>query len=180
MTRPCVIDRCETITRAEKLSEQSIKTFQSDPSGQQILTAQGQLNDAVKKLEAIPFWSPRYAEAQEQLKEYRSLSASLDQVINSLFKASEASQMSQNPPFPADQWAGIAIKWEEAIAGLSEIPPQDFYHPFAQSKIDTYQRNLNAINQRLAQEEQSVETLAQAQERSKSRPGATRSSSIPR
>ncbi|MGB2926989.1 MAG: hypothetical protein WBB82_16950 [Limnothrix sp.] len=167
LTRPCVIDRCETMVRAEQLSEQSIKTFQSNPSGQQILTAQGQLSDAVKKLESIPFWSPRYAEAQEKLEDYRALSASLDQVITSLLQASEAAQMSQNPPFPAAQWTEIATKWEAAIAGLSEIPPQDFYHPFAQSKIDTYQRNLNAINQRLAQEEQAVETLAQAQEEAK-------------
>ncbi|NJN73373.1 MAG: hypothetical protein HC799_11480 [Limnothrix sp. RL_2_0] len=50
---------------------------------------------------------------------------------------------------------------------LSSIPPQDFYHPFAQSKIDDYQRNLNAINQRLAMEENAVETLAQAQEEAK-------------
>lgn len=167
LTRPCVIGRCETIARAEKLSEQSIKSFQSNPSGQQILTAQGQMSEAIKKLEAIPFWSPRYTEAQERLKEYRALATSLDQIINALYKASDAAQMSQNPPFPAEKWAEIASQWEAAIAGLSSIPPQDFYHPFAQSKIDTYQRNLNAINQRLAMEEKAVETLAQAQEEAK-------------
>ncbi|NJN73374.1 MAG: hypothetical protein HC799_11485 [Limnothrix sp. RL_2_0] len=116
LTRPCVIDRCETIARAEKLSEQSIKSFQSNPSGQQILTAQGQLSEAIEKLEAIPFWSPRYTEAQEQLKEYRALATSLDQVINSLYKASDAAQMSQNPPFPAEKWSEIASQWEAAIA----------------------------------------------------------------
>ncbi len=167
LTRPCVIDRCETMSRAEKLSEQSIKTFQSNPSGQQILTAQGQLDEAIEKLEAIPFWSPRYTEAQAKLEEYRALSGSLDQVITSLFKASEAAQMSQNPPFPAEKWAEIAQQWQAAIAGLSQVPPQDFFHPFAQSKIDVYERNLNNINQRLAQEEQAVEILAQAKEDAK-------------
>ncbi|OKH17992.1 hypothetical protein [[Limnothrix rosea] IAM M-220] len=167
LTRPCVIDRCETMSRAEKLSEQSIKTFQSNPTGQQILTAQGQLDDAIKKLEAIPFWSPRYTEAQRRLEEYRALSGSLDQVVSSLFKASEAAQMSQNPPFPAEKWAEIATQWQAAIAGLSQVPPQDFFYPFAQSKIDAYERNLNAINQRLTQEEQAVEILAQAKEAAK-------------
>lgn len=167
LTRPCVIDRCETLARAEKLSEQSIKSFQSNPSGQQILTAQGQLSEAIQKLEAIPFWSPRYTEAQEQLKEYRALATSLDQVINALYKASDAAQMSQNPPFPAEKWAEIASQWEAAIAGLNSIQPQDFYHPFAQSKIGDYQRNLDAINQRLAMEENAVETLALAQEEAK-------------
>ncbi|AFY39201.1 hypothetical protein Lepto7376_2951 [[Leptolyngbya] sp. PCC 7376] len=167
LSRPCVIDNCTTMDRAEKLSDQAISTFQSNPSGQQILTAQGQLEESVQKLESIPFWSPRYTEAQGRLKDYRDLSASLDQVVNSLFKASEAAQMSQNPPFAAEKWSEIATQWQGAIAGLSEVPPQDFFHPFAQSKIDVYERNLNAINQRLAQEEQAVEVLEQAKENAK-------------
>lgn len=167
LSRPCVIDRCANIPRADELSDQAIKTFQSNPSGQQILTAQGQLSEAVKKLEAIPFWSPRYTEAQEKLKDYRDLSASLDTVINALYKAAGAAQLSQNPPFPAEKWAEIAGEWQGAIAGLSEIPPQDFFHPFAQQKIDDYERNLNAINLRLTQQEEAVEVLEQAKEEAK-------------
>lgn len=167
LTRPCVIGSCQTIDRAGKLSDQAIDTFQSNPTGQQILTAQGQLKQAVKSLEAIPFWSPRYTEAQEKLKDYRDLSGSLDQVIESLLLASAAAQLSQNPPFPADKWGEIAGKWKEAIAGLSAIPPQDFFHPFAQSKIQDYERNLSVINLRLTQEKDSIAILAQAQEEAK-------------
>lgn len=167
LSRPCVIDRCETMTRAEKLSEQSLQTFQNSPSGQEILAAQGQLKEAIKKLEAIPFWSPRYTEAQKKLKEYRTLTASLTKVINSLYKASEAAQMSQKPPFSVEQWQKIAAQWEAAIAGLKDIPPQDFYHPFAQSKLETYQSNLNAVQQRLTQEQNALATLEQAKEAAK-------------
>lgn len=167
LSRPCVIDRCETITRASKLGDQSLQAFQNNPSGQEILTAQGQLAEAIKKLKSIPFWSPRYTEAQNKLKDYNDLSTSLTKVINALFKASEASQMSQKPPFTAEQWTQIAERWQAAIAGLEEIPPQDFYHPFAQSKLASYQSNLNSINQRLAQEQASAATLAQAKEDAK-------------
>jgi hypothetical protein len=167
LTRPCVLGSCQTLDRADKLSDQAISTFQSNPSGQQILTAQGQLKQAVKSLEAIPFWSPHYTEAQKTLKDYRDLSASLDSVINALFKASAAAQMSQNPPFPEAKWSEIAAKWKEAIAGLSAVPPQDFFHPFAQSKIADYERNLSVIELRLKQEKESIDILAQAQEEAK-------------
>lgn len=167
VTRPCVLDGCATMDRADELSDKAVTTFQGIPTGQEILTAQGQLKEAIAELESIPLWSPRYTEAQGRLKDYRDLSISLNKVINALYKASDAANMSQNPPFTAEKWAQIADQWQSAIAGLSEIPPQDFFHPFAQSKIDSYERNFNSINARLTQEEEAIEILAQAKEAAK-------------
>lgn len=167
LSRPCVVGGCATMDRADELSNKAVATFKGTPTGQEILTAKGQLQEAVDELESIPFWSPRYAEAQGRLKDYYDLSVSLNEVINALYKASDAANMSQNPPFPAETWAQIAEQWESAIANLNKIPPQDFFHPFAQSKIKGYKLNLDSINARLTQEKEAVGILAQAKDDAK-------------
>ncbi|MBW4651278.1 MAG: hypothetical protein KME06_21700 [Kastovskya adunca ATA6-11-RM4] len=154
LTRPCVLGTCTTLSQAEQLSQRSAQTLQNPQSGKAILEAQQQLNEAIKRLESIPFWSSYYEDAQARLKDYYPRAESTDEIVDALQKAARVSYQSQNPPHPASKWVEIQQQWREVIAQLEQIPTSSSIYPLAQQKIKAYQANLLTINQRLAIEKQ--------------------------
>ena len=121
-----------------------------------------QQDDAIKQLQAIPFWSPYHRRARALLSTYKQDSQELEFVVKALWMAGLASKEAQNPPYDVQKWDEIKTRWEEAIAQLERVPPENSIYPFAQDRLDQYRANLAEVRGRLAQERQSGRTLADA------------------
>lgn len=163
LTRPCVIGKCTAFADAQQLNQQSVNTLKAKKTINSVEEAQGKLNQAIANLEAIPFWSPRYSEAQKQLRNYRGQKKNLDSVIAAVEKGKSASIKSQNPPHSEENWIEIKSIWEEAIIPLTKIPKDSPVYPFSQNKLKEYKANLAAANKRLLTEEQGETKLNSAQ-----------------
>ncbi|WP_099237824.1 hypothetical protein [Synechococcus sp. BDU 130192] len=153
LSRPCVIGACAPLTTATQLADPARSLFAAgeNPSGQAILQAQANLEEAIATLETVPRWSPRYGEVQTQIADYQSLNGSLGDLITGLSQGATAAQMAENPPSSVAQWQEIIEQWQTAIATLDAIPAEDFYYDFAQAKRASYQQNLEAVEQRVQQ-----------------------------
>jgi ribosomal protein S15P/S13E len=77
--------------------------------------------------------------------------------------AMEASTIVQNPPHPVEVWEQAAVKWQEAIALLEEIPEDSSgISPKAKQKLASYQTNYTAISNRLATEQKAAADMEAA------------------
>lgn len=77
--------------------------------------------------------------------------------------AMEASTIVQNAPHPVEVWEQAAVKWQEAIALLEEIPEDAVnISPKAKEKLGSYQINYSAISNRLATEQKAAADLEAA------------------
>ncbi|MEB3224908.1 MAG: hypothetical protein VKJ86_03795 [Synechococcus sp.] len=154
LTRPCVLGSCPPLNTASQLADpaQAIFTTPEPPSGQAILQAQTDLQQAIANLDdllgTVPQWSPRYPEIKAQRAEYQTLSNSLGQLISGLSQAAKAAQMAEQADLSPVQWQEVAQQWQGAITTLEAIPAEDFYHDFAQEKLAGYRQNLNVVEQR--------------------------------
>ena len=164
LTRPCVIGQCEAINKAQEYANNSTQILQQNPSGKAIFHAQNQLEEAIILLETIPQWSIHHNDAESLLNNYQIKAQTLDDLINALKIASQASLKAQNPPYEVERWQEIQQDWREAIARLESINNESDLYPLSQAKIVEYQKNLNIINQRLNQEVQALKTLNLAKE----------------
>lgn len=153
LSRPCVVGSCAPLTTATQLADPARSLFAAgeNPSGQAILQAQANLEEAIATLETVPRWSPRYGEVQTQLADYQSLNGSLGNLITGLSQGATAAQMAETPPASVAQWQEIIEQWQTAIVTLDAIPPGDFYYDFAQARRASYQQNLEAVEQRVQQ-----------------------------
>jgi hypothetical protein len=164
LTRPCVLGKCSAIPQASQLALKSGEIAQKKASGKEILDSQTDLDQGIKLLRQIPFWSPHYSEAKQLLEIYQERSEKLAQVVEALKKGSKASSMSQNPPFETEKWQEIQQQWREAIATLETVTPQSEFYHFAQERLISYRQNLAAINQNLRTEEQGYINMRIARE----------------
>jgi len=162
LSRPCVLRQCEEIPFAQELAQKSLTTLQDPQSGKQILYARVQLNQALKLLQSIPSWSKHRSEAQNLLKRYQGISADLNALVEALQTGSKASTLTQNRPFPVSQWEEAQKTWEEAIAGLENIPTDSQFHNFAQQKLREYRRNLATVERGTQAEREATANLAAA------------------
>lgn len=162
LTRPCVLGECSEISLAKQLSQQSEQTLKLAQSSNSPIEAQQQLQQAVAQLETIPFWSPRYWDAQGLLKTYKQQNQDLSVVIGAAKKATIASQNGINPPHSAEQWQQIESLWQEAMTPLEQLPKSSFINPLAQKKLKEYQGNLKNVEQRILAEQQAEKKLTNA------------------
>lgn len=164
LTRPCVIGSCMEIPIAQQLSNKSAQTLRRFESEQEILEAQQQLTKAIRILKTIPLWSSEHKDAQKLLKAAQAEAYRLDETLNGLKKAAQASQKSQYPPHSAPEWVEIQQLWQEAIAQMQQVPKDSNVYPLAQQKLNDYQVNLAIVNQRLTAEQQAAKQLGAAKE----------------
>jgi hypothetical protein len=164
LTRPCTIGKCRAIPEAEQLSQQSIERLQNPSSGQEVLDAQAQLDEAIDLLAAIPFWSKHHGQAQERLADYRAQAGRVEDMVTALQTAARAAYASQNPPHPPAQWHEVQRLWREAITRLEQLPNDSNLQPLAQRKLKEYQNKLDEINQRIVKEQQASQHLEAAKE----------------
>lgn len=76
--------------------------------------------------------------------------------------ATSAAEQGQNAPHPATTWTRIAELWQEAIARLEQVPPDDEGYNEAQRLLAQYQTNLGVIQERRVQEEEAVRAMDSA------------------
>lgn len=160
----CVIGDCEPIQMAQQLSQESTIAARQAKSQQQLKAAQQQLAQATVALQAIPHWSPRYQEAQDLSQNLSTLSATLNQAVTALQKASVAAQTSQYPSHTVQQWQVIQTLWQEAITLLEAVPHNSVLAPLAQQKLPGYRASLKSVNQQLNAEQQAAKKLTKALE----------------
>ena len=164
LTRPCVLGECTTIKTAQKLNQEAAKTLKNAKAEGDIQKGKEYLTDATDKLAAIPFWSKYHPEAQKLLNNYKQQTAKIDPLLKALDKAELAAQKSQDPPHTVQEWQDIQVNWRQAIAALNQVPKNSPAYSLAQQRLKIYQINLNAISQRIKQEQEAETKLAAAQE----------------
>lgn len=163
LSRPCVIGKCTAIANAQQLSQESAKTLKvKNTSNSSVAEARGKLDRAIAHLEAIPFWSSRYTEAQRQLQTYRSQKKNLNAILDAARLANSASLKAQNPPHAAQEWIEVQSLWSDAIAPLNQIPKNSLVYELAQKKLKEYRGNLAVAKKRLLAEEQGQNKLTVA------------------
>ncbi|TVQ57409.1 MAG: hypothetical protein EA366_08550 [Spirulina sp. DLM2.Bin59] len=167
LSRPCVLRGCRTLTVAQTLANEAVETLQDPPSGAAVLQAQEQLDRALLLLGTIPPWSGKYEEAQALLRGYGRTVDNATVLVDALKTANAAANLTQNPPLTVAQWQASLDRWQEAIAGLESLNPQDDFYRFARQKVQEYRQNLTIIQERLATEQKAVENLALAEEAAK-------------
>ena len=159
MTRPCVLDKCEQLQTAKSLSQQARNALENVKNSQGPALAEQELTQASQLLENIPFWSIRYLEARHLLLTNREEIESLGQIRMALVKGAAASNMSQNPPHPVQDWMKMQSLWQEAIALLEQIPEDSKAYAFANYKLERYRKYLAGITGKLTTESEANEKL---------------------
>lgn len=162
LTRPCVIGECQVIDTAKQLGQKSEETIETVTTSKAPGIAKEQLDTAIKQLNRIPFWSPYHRQARALLLVYQPQSKELESVVKALWIAGLASSEAQNPPYGVEDWDKIKSRWEQAIAQLEQVPPENTIYPFATDRLQQYRANLAEVRGRLALERQSRLTLAEA------------------
>ena len=162
VSRPCVIGRCEALEVAKELEMQSAETLTNFQYSQAPTLAQQELMQASGLLEDIPFWSIRYLEVRNLRSRFQGEIKNLGQVRSALAKGAAASNLSQNPPHPLEDWQQMLSLWEEAIALLAVVPENSKAYPFADYKLNQYRKYLIAIKGRTTTESEADAILAAA------------------
>jgi hypothetical protein len=78
--------------------------------------------------------------------------------------ASQAAQLSQNPPHTVSEWENMAKLWQSAIAQLREVPPENPGYVEAQQLLAQYQTNLGIIQAKQQEEAEAITYLARAEQ----------------
>lgn len=164
MTRPCVIGKCEELQTAKELSKQARNALENIKYSQAPALAKQELTQASQLLEKIPFWSIRYLEARHLLSKNREEIESISKIRTALAKGVTASNMSQNPPHPVQDWVKMQSLWQEAIALLEVVPEESKAYPFAYNKLNEYRKYLTGITGRLTTEAEANEKLTAAKQ----------------
>ena len=130
---------------------------------------------ALEQLQSIPGETLAGKTAQQNLLAYErefektaGLFAGNERPLMAISIAKEYSQRAavqgQNPPHSAQEWQQVIALWEEAIAQVKHIAPDDLLgNQEAQTLGAVYQQNLGQIKIRLAAETDSVRAFEQAQ-----------------
>lgn len=162
VSRPCVIGRCEALEVAKEIEMQSAETLKNFQYSQAPTLAQQELMQASGLLEDIPFWSIRYLEVRNLRSRFQQEIKNLGQIRSALAKGAAASNLSQNPPHPLEDWQQMLSLWDEAIALLAAVPEDSKAYPFADYKLNQYRKYLIAIKGRTTTESEADAILAAA------------------
>lgn len=162
LSRPCVIGSCDRLEQATESFDQAQATLAGSPSGEDLATAQADLQTAIDRLSPIPTWSPYYAIAQGELGRYQGSIVSLNAIIHAQALASEAADLSQTPPHPVERWVKVHMLWQQAIDQLSTIPADSPAFDYSQQKLREYRANYGAIGRRIVAEEEAEANFSTA------------------
>ncbi len=162
LTRPCVVGSCDRLDQATDIYDQAQATLAGSPSGDNLVTAQADIQTAIDLLTPIPTWSSRYPEAQADLQRYEGSVAALNALIQAQAIAREASNLSQDPPHPVERWVKVHLLWKQSMDLLADIPAESPAFDFAQQKLQEYRQNHSAIGRRIVAEEEAEANFSTA------------------
>ena len=154
LTRPCVVGRCERLAQAQTHYERANDTLALAPSAADLATAQADLQNAIDRLTPIPLWSGAYAAAQADLQRYRQGQRAVQAILQAQATATQAAELSQNPPHTVERWVTIHQLWQRAIDQLETVPDTSPAYDYAQKKRSEYRANHSAIGRRIVAEEE--------------------------
>ncbi|MBL1175589.1 hypothetical protein [Pantanalinema sp. GBBB05] len=157
VSRPCVIGTCEPLQTAQQVSQQAAELAKTAKSPAELAQIQQQLATAQQSLSGIPTWSGQYGTAQ-------ALRQSLAQVTTAEQQAESAQQKMATIPQPLSEWQATQVLWQQAIAQMQAIPPENTLHTFAQERLASYQQSLAAANKLMAIEQRAAKQLQSAKE----------------
>ena len=162
LSRPCVVGSCDRLDQASDFYDQAQAHLTGSPSGDDLATAQADIQIAIDLITPIPTWSSHYPEAQADLQHYEGSVASLNALIQAQAIAREASNLSQDPPHPVERWVKVHLLWQQSMDLLAGIPAESPAFDFAQQKLREYRQNHSAIGRRIVAEEEAEANFSTA------------------
>jgi tetratricopeptide (TPR) repeat protein len=178
LTRPCVIGGCAELQTVEQLHQTVSDQLSQGATLRDVSQSYTQLTDASYRLSRVPRWSRYSAAANRVQQQTESTVASLEPILAAQSAATEAVEMTQNPPHALAVWQQAQALWERAIAQLQQVPESSPAYALAQQKRLEYAENLAAIQQRIVLEQKAqdwVNRARQAVELAEARQGAATS-----
>ena len=162
LSRPCVVGSCDRIEQAAEFDDLAQATLVGSPNGDDLVTAQADLQTAIDLLNPVPTWSPHYDAVQVDLQRYQDSIASLNAIIQGQAIATEAANLSQNPPHPVERWVNVHLLWQQAIDWLASVPADSPAYDYSQQKLYEYRANYSAIGRRIVAEEEAEANFSTA------------------
>ncbi|MBW4482010.1 MAG: hypothetical protein KME14_05670 [Tildeniella torsiva UHER 1998/13D] len=162
LSRPCIVGSCDRLAQATEYYDLAQATLASSPNGEDLATAQVDLQTAIDMLAPIPTWSSHYDVAQGDLGRYQGSIVSLNAIAQAQALAGEAANLSQSPPHPVERWVKVHLLWQQAIDQLSTIPADSPAFDYSQQKLREYRANYSAIGRRIVAEEEAEANFSTA------------------
>jgi hypothetical protein len=178
LTRPCVMGGCAELQTVERLHQTVSDQLSQGATLQDVSQSYTQLTDASYRLSQVPRWSRHSAAANRVQQQTESIIAALEPILAAQSAATEAVEITQNPPHALAVWQQAQALWERAIAQLQQVPESSPAYDLAQQKRLEYAENLAAIEQRIVLEQKAqdwVSRARQAVELAEARQGAATS-----
>jgi hypothetical protein len=163
LSRPCVFGKCIAIPLAQEFNKDVDKVMRKAKDSEDPMEAQKHLKEAIALLDSVPFWSPKYGEAQRLLAEYRVKNMELDLAISALTNATLAMQKGAKAPHSSQIWREAKTLWEKALNPLERISKESIVYPFAKEKTKQYQSSLADVIRSLNAEERAEIKLQEAE-----------------
>jgi len=164
MTRPCAIATCIPLETAQRLRQVAVQTSETTDDPQKIIQAQQQLEQAIAQAQRIPIWSPYFQQAQDFVRVNEQRFDNLNHIVTAFSQATEAAQLSLNPPHPLETWQTVENLWQGAIHNLEQALSAQGLYPLVNIKLKEYQQNLEAIQNRIQVEQQANQNLERAKQ----------------
>ncbi len=178
LTRPCVMGGCAELQTVERLHQTVSDQLSQGATLQDVSQSYTQLTDASYRLSRVPRWSRHSAAANRVQQQTESIITALEPILAAQSAATEAVEITQNPPHALAVWQQAQALWERAIAQLQQVPESSPAYALAQQKRLEYAENLAAIEQRIVLEQKAqdwVNRARQAVELAEARQGAATS-----
>jgi hypothetical protein len=162
LSRPCVVGSCDRLDQATDRYELAQATLVGRPTGDDLATAQADLQTAIDLLTPIPTWSAYYDMAQGDLARYEGNIVFLNAIVRAQGLANEAANLSQLPPHPVERWVKVHMLWQQAIDQLSTVTTDSPAFDYSQQKLREYRANYSAIGRRIIAEEEAEANFSTA------------------
>lgn len=160
---------------AQKLAQLAASSVQTPPHSPKVWReVHTQWQNSIALLSAIPEGTSVSNLAKEKLAIYEVNAKNIERRLTDDETAAanletakklswEAAKMIQNPPHPLATWQRAKANLEQAIKLLQAVPSGTAVSIEAKSKLITYPKTLQTLNQRIATEEKALKILTEAQ-----------------
>lgn len=159
-SRPCMSRECIILETAQAL--QSSLIFEGNGSVEDVAHTYSSLLEMNYQLSQVPFWSPHYEAVKDLLSTYETHTHQVSQVLGAEEHATVASAASQSPPYPLHDWQAAQEHWQAAIQTLEPVSQDTIVSPLAQTQLQEYNTKLQAIEQKMEQEQMALNRVQSA------------------